>query len=261
AAEGEPSQLKNRTYSRPWFGKPVSVAVTARTIALVDRGSPVSARSLASQTSDAIVADQKVLGLKHMTPPVLVDATTSGSVYNWAHHEVGALFVPSGSAWPGADNNSYVIKANPTYVIQLLRDRETLRHEITHLLLAYIGPSLPTWVSEGIAEYVGAYPGELTYPEANAGRAVLLAQPRALPKSDEWGDSPTYDYSVAHMSVLWLIERSGMRKFTQFLDEYQQVYTDQADTKTPDLLKQYFGVSVNQVVTGAFREFTRVPQP
>ena len=260
ANEAEPTKLTKYTYLRPWFGEPISVAFAAGVIAVVDRPSSVSAATLARHTADAITADKQVLGLGGQAPPVLIDATTNGTVHNWEHNAVGALFL-SNDAAPWLHENTYLIKANPRHVDQLLKDTQTLRHEVTHLLLEPLDRNSATWAREGIAEYVGSYPVEITYAEYGAGSAAVAAEPKALPTSSAWGANPTYDYSVAHAAVLALVQRSGMQTFLRFLAAYNGRTSAQSDGQTRMLLKHFYGITPAELVANAFAEFAAMPLP
>ena len=71
-----------------------------------------------------------------------------------------------------------MVKANPGRVEQLVGDGgTTLRHELTHFVLDGYGDTNPQWVTEGIAEYVGYYPGLLADSVATDDR--LLRADRA----------------------------------------------------------------------------------
>lgn len=258
AAESEPKFYDKRTYVRPWWGTSVRVARTKGVIAVVDSASSVSAATLARRTAETITADQQVLRLGGDAPPVLVDATTNGTVRNWEHNSVGALFL-SDTAAPWLDQNTYLIKANPKHVSQLLQDTQTLRHEIAHLLLAKVDDHAATWAREGIAEYVGSYPMEVTFTEYDQGKSALMDQRRALPASSSWGSDPRYDYSVAHASVLALIKRSGMPTFLKFLAAYTADTDAASDAQTAGLLKRFYGITPAQLVSDAYAQLNALP--
>jgi hypothetical protein len=258
AAESEPKFYAKRTYVRPWWGAPVRVGRARGVIAVVDSTSSVTAATLARRTAETITADQQVLRLGGAAPPVLVDATTNGTVRNWEHNSVGALFL-SDSAASSADQNTYLIKANPTHVSQLLQDTQTLRHEIAHLLLARIDDHAATWAREGIAEYVGSYPTEVTFTEYDQGKSALMDQRRALPASTSWGSDPKYDYSVAHAAVLALIKRSGVPMFLKFLAAYTADTDAASDAQTAGLLKRFYGITPAQLVSDAYTQLSALP--
>lgn len=258
AAESEPKYFTKYTYVRPWWGAAVEMGRANGVIAAVDRTSSVSAATLARRAADTIAADQQVLGLSGEAPPVLVDATTNGTVHNWEHNSVGALFLTNQAA-PWLNDNTYLIKANPTHVSQLLQDTQTLRHEIAHLLLAKVDDHAATWAREGIAEYVGSYPTEVTFTEYDQGKSALMAQQRALPASSAWGSDPKYDYSVAHASVLALIKRAGMPTFLKFLAAYTGKTDAASDGQTAALLRRFFGISPMQLVSDAYAQLSALP--
>lgn len=258
ADETEPTYFAKRTYVRPWWGTAIRVGRANGVIAVVDRTSSVSAATLARRAADTITADQQVLGLTGSAPPVLVDATTNGTVRNWEHNAVGALFL-SNDAAPWLKEDTYLIKANPDHVSQLLQDTQTLRHELTHLLLASRDRDAATWAREGIAEYVGSYPSEVTFAEYDQGKSGLMSQRRALPASATWGSDPTYDYSVAHAAVLALIKLSGMATFLTFLSAYTGKTDAASDAQTSALLKRFYGISTAQLVSDAYAQLDALP--
>jgi hypothetical protein len=254
AAESEPRDWQKDTYVRPWFGSGVEMSRSGSVIAVVDHSSSVSAGTLARKTQADIAADQQVLGITSRAPAVLVDATTNGSIHNWERNQVGAIFLTD-QIGPLEQQRVSIIKANPRDIQQLLTDGQTLRHEVTHMLLASIDRDAATWATEGIAEYVGSYPREVTFAEAEAGPNGLAKLPKKLPTSATWGASPTYDYAMAHAAVLVLIQRSGMATFLKFLGAYTGRTPTASDQQTATELKRYYGMTPAQLAAEAYAGF------
>lgn len=107
------------------------------------------------------------------------------------------------------------------------RDRgrllRTLRHEYAHRVLAEMAPSLPTWLNEGVAEWLEAG-GEGMHDEARR----LLAEGRDLPQLSKmprsFVDSADASlaharYAVARSFVGFLRERYGPLPFQAFLKD------------------------------------------
>lgn len=268
ADEREPKSTEElgSPQSRPWFGGPISVARRGTLTAITDRGSAVSAARLADTMAADLRSDADLLGVS-VRAPLLVDGTSHGAsmVMNTLTGEhAGASAYPvyavRGAGVEVTGLAGEVIQADTQNVGQLLTDRQTERHELTHvLLMRYLGVC-PTWVNEGIAEYVGSYPDEVTFSEEDAGRRALLAHPHVIPVSGVFGLHSRFDYSIAHAAVRWLVERYGMPRFVELLHTFARDDAGESPDVVEDkVLRSVYGVSMREVTAGAWSELARVP--
>jgi hypothetical protein len=249
---------------RPWFGAPISVARAGRVVALVDRGSGVGAASLAHTMSADLASDAALLGVP-ATTPVLVDGTSNGAGMTLdyvtgerAGAQEMAIFASHGLG-PAYAVAGHVIAADPGHVSQLLRDRVTDRHELTHLLLSSRDGDAPTWVTEGIAEYVAAYPGVRTFNEEMVGRTRLMRMPHQLPSSGAFGEDSHADYAIAAQAVRWLVQTYGMPRLLDLLDAFRRDWRGSPDLGEAEALQQTDGVTLRQVADGAWSDIARLP--
>ncbi|MFE7225127.1 hypothetical protein ACFU7D_10115 [Nocardioides sp. NPDC057577] len=252
-------------YSRPWFGGPVSAATGRSVVVVTERDGPTSAAELLDRV-DTARADIKAAlasvwtGEKNETP-LLVDATYNGqppadsfsddngaaAVTYW----VDAIGPMSGFA--GA-----VVKDNPVANNRLATDEHTLRHELTHVY----GPAVvPTWVSEGLAEYLAGCKANICGEDEQ--RDVLLEHERAIPYDVEWGDEGSIDYAISHAAVSWLIdENGGLEKFIAFCNDfYLHLPSSSGDLHdgTGKALKASYGLSEKQLINGTWSWLEDLP--
>lgn len=255
----------SRPQWRPWYGRPISIARDGDVMALTDRGSAVPASRLAAIFAADTVHDAAILGVSRRVP-VVVDATTNGAgmVMNTLTKErAGAsempLYATRGTSDAATALAGHTIEADPKAVGQLLRDTVTDRHEVTHLLLHSYG-GVPTWVSEGIAEYVAAYPGAVTFNDVDAGFGHLRRMPHVIPNSGVFGLHSATDYAIAHQAVRWLVQTYGMPRFIRLLKTYRRDWKGSADLATPEALRQTYGITTRQLTAGTWREIDRLPR-
>lgn len=250
---------------RPWYGKPISVARDGDVVALTDRGSTVPAARLAATFAADSARDARILGVPDDVP-VVVDSTTNGAgmVMDSLTKEMAgasemALVATAGTSGTGTGLAGHAIEANPKHVGQLLHDPVTDRHELTHLLLHAFMGSAPTWVNEGIAEYVGGYPSATTFNEWDAGIGHLQHMPHAIPGSGVFGLHSASDYAIAHQAVRWLVQTYGMARFRALLRAYVRDWQGSADLATPEALRQTYGITMRELTAGTWREIDRLP--
>lgn len=259
------AEAYSRPQWRPWYGSPISAARHGDVMALTDRGSRVPPARLAAAFAADEARDARILGVSGDVP-VIVDATENGSgmVLNTLTKErAGAsempLYATRGSAGAGTALAGHTIEANPKDVGQLLHDTVTDRHEVTHLLLHSYG-GVPTWLSEGIAEYVAGYPGPITFNDVDAGFAHLRHLPHVIPNSGVFGLHGASDYAIAHQAVRWLVQTYGMPRFIALLKACGRDWHGSADLGTPKALRQTYGITMGQVTAGAWREIDKLPR-
>lgn len=249
---------------RPWYGAPIEAAGDGDLLVVTDRDAEVGAEALLESTRTALSAAADVLD-EQKDRALLVDATTNGKpieLSNASGQEAGAVsfgvyaYTADGQDFRGLAGS--VIKANPSSVQQLVTDTRTLRHELTHFLLDGYGDSNPQWVTEGIAEYVGYYPGLLSRSVASddslleaIGRREVRLTPAGL-----WGNQPELDYLSAEAFAEYLITTYGLDTYREMMDVFRRRARGRAirngEGIVDKVLRQVYGVGAQAVARGGF---------
>jgi hypothetical protein len=245
---------------RPWFGAPIAVRRSGPLTVVMDAKSAGRLASLTTAVSGDISHDAGLLGV----PPeyaVLVDATTNGTTHamNGASGEdaaavtKGLYFVPHGD-YDKARVAGTVIQVNPETVDSVLAQPNILRHELTHYLLRQFSGSSPRWLVEGVAAWVQYYPDDfagLRVPSSLYSQ--IMHADRRLPPEGSFYDAPGVDYPIGQAAVAWLVSHYGRDKLLQLMRAYRDHYQGvDIDPLTPQVLHEVYGVTPEQVVTGAF---------
>ncbi|MEU0313268.1 hypothetical protein [Nocardioides sp. NPDC006273] len=252
-------------YSRPWFGGPVEAATGRSVVVVTERDGPTSAAELLDRISAARAEIKETLEPvwrgEQGEEPLLIDATYNGQ--------------PPGDTFEGDDGAAAVtywvdatgfmsgfagavVKDNPVATNRLATDGRTLRHELSHVY----GPALvPTWVNEGLAEYLSGC--ESNVCDEDEQRDELLAHERAIPGDEEWGEDGSIDYAVSHAAVSWLIdENGGLDDFLEFCNDFYLHLpsgTDDFHDGTGKALRESYGITEKQLVDGTWSWFERLP--
>jgi hypothetical protein len=269
AAEGDQDDDSSGGASaveRPWWGVPIAARVDGPLTVLVDRSRASSLDSLTGSVSDDIDVDSRLLGVPAQHA-LLVDATSNGtstSFSSLSKEQAGAVTFALRHTDPSGDRFTAVagmaIKINPHEVATLSSDTLLLRHELTHYLLHdYLGSS-PTWLSEGIANWVEYYPDDYASLRLTGGLyPKLMHSDRELPGVGVFDYDPAVHYQVAQAAVAWLIDRAGMPRLLELMRAYRTDYEGaNVDALTTRLLRQVYGVTQQQVVAGAFGKIARL---
>lgn len=250
--------------SRPWYGARIEVAGDPDLLVLTDRDAAVGADALLDSTRSALADAADVLD-EPDDRPLLVDATTNGlatQLSNSSGEDAGAVSFsvfatdPTGQEVTGLAGA--VIKANPDFVQQLVEDSRTLRHELTHFLLDGYGGTNPQWVTEGIAEYVGYYPGLLSSSTLTDDRLLRQIRQREveLTPAGLWGNDPSLDYLTAEAFAEHLIQTYGLDKYREMMDVFKRRGRTSAirygEGIVEKVLRQVYGVSSDSVARGGF---------
>ncbi len=234
--EGEEPQ------SRPWGGVPIAASREDDLLVVVDRDDHDALRGLAGAVANDIREDAEVLGIPARYD-VMVDATTSGSVRmmnTLDDSEAAAVTFPVFAL--GADGDAtrlggLRIKVNPEAVDDYADNEFVLKHELTHFLMFRHAGAWPTWLSEGLADYVATQPLPFAAGPAGADAAYLDGLRRALPTTAKWGLDPQADYVIARAAVTYLADAYGVPKVLELGRAYEKVYDGgDADQLTKRLL-------------------------
>ena len=199
--------------SRPWAGsEPIAVARSGDLLVVVDQEQSDAAGALADTVAADIRFDADVLGI----PPaydVLVDATSVGEVTKMNtvdNREAAAVTTPvfGVNGQGGFTGLAGVrIKVNPEDATSVAENTHVLRHELTHYLMLRPLLGAPTWLKEGLAEYVATQPADFSeVPVDSQVAGHVLDVRRALPTTARWGLDPDADYLIARAAVSYLVD-------------------------------------------------------
>jgi hypothetical protein len=251
---------------RPWYGVPVVARRDGPLTVVVDRSAAHSLGPLTTAIRDDISYDARLLGVA-ASYRVLVDATTNGLSYDFSsvsQQEAAAVTFPLTASDPLGDHATGLagtaIKVNPKLVDDVVSDAGILRHELTHYLLRVYTGSSPKWLTEGVATWVQYYPDTFSALQVPASLyASLMHADRALPSIGLFNTDPSVNYPVSQAAVAWLVDHGGVARLIELMKAYRTQYQDvNADALTPRLFRQVYGVTVAEVVRGAFAELAQL---
>lgn len=219
---------ERRVAPEPWEVARLRVGRGDGVLVVADRPSAPALDALVAATEDAVAA---------VAPRVPYDWGRTVVVYALADTRVlaGLADVPGGDP-ERLDAVSVPVRAAPdggrlaaTRVV--LHPREVdddgpvrdrlLRHEVTHVALAARDDDVPTWLAEGIAEWVSVQP--LAPAERTIARAAVEAARDgldALPSDEDFnGPRSAANYGVAWFAVEHLATTYGEQVLWQLVDE------------------------------------------
>jgi hypothetical protein len=245
--------------SRPWAGSvPIEVARSGDLLVVVDEEHSDAAGALAASVAGDIRFDADVLGI----PPaydVLVDATSVGEVTKMNtvdDREAAAVTMPVFSTNRDGQYTGLAgvrIKVNPEEATSVAEDSHVLRHELTHYLMLRPLLGAPTWLKEGLAEYVSTQPADFTeVPVDSQVAGHVLDVRRALPTTARWGLDPDADYLIARAAVSYLVDTYGMNRVLNLAKGYRRIPTDDPDQKTDQVLRRELDLSEADLVAATW---------
>jgi hypothetical protein len=247
--EGEEPQ------SRPWGGGvPIVASRDDDLVVVVDRDDREALAGLARAVAADIRDDAKVLGVPARYD-VMVDATTSGSVRmmnTLDDSEAAAVTFPVFALGADGDATKFGgmrVKVNPEAVDAYAANEFVLKHELTHFLMFRRAGAWPTWLSEGLADYVATQPLPFEAGPAGADASHLEDLRRALPTTAKWGLDPEADYLIARAAVTYLADTYGVPKVLALGSAYEKAYDGgDADQLTKRVLPAALGLSEADLV-------------
>jgi hypothetical protein len=233
----------------PWLFKDLYLTRTPHVLVVGDRGHSSRAHRLA-RTLEALTVDVRRVWPEHTwNGKVVAYAMTSTTfVRSWyglsaagdagnghgdrASFVAKVVTVPSGGDAPGAIR---------MVLTPYLLDRPTsgsidvLRHEMTHVATARLGPGVPTWLVEGAAEYTGfarrdgddldatttfgrhgLTSAEVTSTASRRWRPTLLERPAFYNGSEAAVDE---HYNSAFITCLYIADRYGESALRRLYEE------------------------------------------
>jgi hypothetical protein len=217
--------------SRPWGEVPIHVVRREQLTVITDEADADHADELTDLVLRVFREVTAAVG-RPGSLRLVVDATTSGTVSEinpggsdsdaaaWAFQVVRT---PLTNLDRNRGTAGWRIKLNPEMVLDLLKNDQVLRHEMTHHVLEG-GRAAPLWISEGIAEYVGWFPSsieDLTVSEAYFDDLVAAASRRLLPTSSEFRATSGVSYMIAFATVTHLAQTCGFPKVVDMFEFLQ----------------------------------------
>lgn len=252
--------------SRPWGGG-VALAVARRgdLLVLVDRDERAAADRLAEVVEGYIRADARALGIAARYD-LLVDATTSGSVQmmnTLDESQAAAVTFPVFALDGGGDAvrlGGLRVKINPDELEAYSANEFVLRHELVHFLTFRRLGAWPTWLAEGLADYVATLPRPFAAGPAGVGSAYFEDLRKALPTKAKWGLDPPADYLIARAAVTYLAETYGMAEVLALGRAYEdRTSGDDPDQVTRRLLPRTLGISEPELVSQTWELLATLP--
>jgi hypothetical protein len=141
------------------------------------------------------------------------------------------------------------IKVNPDDSEAIAADPHVVRHELTHYLTLQPLLGAPTWLKEGLAEYVAVQPADFADVGVAAPVVAHVRQVReALPTTARWGLDPDADYIIARAAVTHLVDTYGMSSVLDLAEAYRRIPGDDPDQKTDQALRRSLGTSQDALV-------------
>jgi hypothetical protein len=250
---------------RFWYGVPIRVATRGGVLVAVDQKLGDQAEGLASAISTDLSSVEGFLD-RESDGKVLVDATSTGAATTMDptdDSEAAAVtfpvtaFSPDDDTWTRAGSR---IKVNPGDVERLLDDRELLRHELTHFVMRDYSGVVPSWLSEGLAEYCGWDGLGLDRLQVNSKfYDTLMEGPHELPSSSQWGMDAARDYPIAHAAVAMLVRTYGLQRLFKLMDAYADTPAEPwGDSLTRRMLKRVYDLRPKTLTSRTFEELTRL---
>ena len=253
--------------SRPWAGTgPVTVARSGDLVVVVDRERADTAQALADAVAEDIRFDAGVLGLP-AAYDVLVDATSVGEVTKMNtvdDREAAAVTFPV-FGMNGDGNYTHLagvrIKVNPDAAEAIADDPHVVRHELTHYLTLQPLLGAPTWLKEGLAEYVSTQPAAFGDVPVDPSVAAHVQEVRhELPTTGRWGLDPDADYLIARAAVTHLVDTYGVDRVLHLAEAYRRIPGDDPDQKTDRVLRHALGLSETDLVDATWDELESLPR-
>jgi hypothetical protein len=251
--------------SRPWGGGvAIAAARSGRLIVVVDQDRGQLAPQLAEEMSGYIAFAAEALDIAPAYD-VLVDATTVGESTSMSTLEgenaaaisrtVVNFGIERGARIAGAR-----IKVNPESADRVVSDEEIMRHELTHYLTRGRLAAAPSWVREGIAEWVSTAPANLDDLVFDPDTLEhVLGERHELPTTGRWGIDPAVDYIVARAAVTRIVDLYGVAKVFELGSAYGRVEGDDPDVKTARVVRRVLGISEGELVRGAYADLAASP--
>ena len=226
----------DRARNAPWDTTRIVVRRSKDALGIFDEASQASAGRIMSWTEQSLATVRRDVPEK-WRGDVVVYALSSERLLR----RMGILLDRAAIAFPVFDDSDNPTRRvatrvliNPKYLPRnKIEGSYLLTHEITHVALASTSAATPTWVQEGMADYVatrGADPSRWLPTEATAARARKGAD--AMPASTFFGDDdPGFDYDLSLAACAYLARHFGEDRLWAFLDRLTEAGRTDGDAE------------------------------
>ncbi len=246
-------------HRQPWDFQEISVIRKGQVLVVVDKGEQALGEKIATVSQGAVDGVRRhwrrpwngaVMVVAMSEPKVMATVWTTGSGYGWT---IAAKAVSLYDGEPWAQRSvppvSSRIVVNPAVRTKL--DQDLLVHEMTHAATLQLGIKTPTWLVEGIAEYVRCAtieddPHWTVDPYRKTVRTKYLASMKVLPTQAEFDAEGDRSYGQSWWITAYLVDELGEKGVAD-------LYTDLARNNTSQkayaaILKKHTGKTAPQLV-------------
>ena len=251
----------DRARNAPWDTTRIVVRRSKDALGIFDEESQASADRIMSWTEESLATVRSDVPEK-WRGDVVVYALSSERLLR----RMGTRFLDRAAiAFPVFDDSDNPTRRvatrvliNPKYLPRNeIEGTYLLTHEITHVALARTSGATPTWVQEGMADYVatrGADPSRWLPTDATAARARKGAD--AMPASTFFGDDdPGFDYDLSLAACAYLARHFGEDRLWAFLDRLTEAGRKDGDAEghVDPVLRSMFHLDGNRLAGHAAR--------
>ena len=254
-AEREPEEARNT----PWELTPIVVRRSPHALGIFDAGSQASADRLMRWTEQSVRTVEEAVPLRWRGDVVFYALSSQRLLRRMGTRLLDRAAV----AFPVLDDVDQATRLVATRVVinpEYLPRAEgygtyLLAHEITHVALARTNAFTPSWVQEGLADYVatkGADPMLWKPVAATVARAQRGAE--GMPGSTFFGDAdPGFEYDLSLAAFAYLADRFGEPAVWRFLDRLAAASRKDGDSEahTDQVLRRSFGLDSTRLADRA----------
>lgn len=246
---------------QPWELVPIKALREGNVLGVFEASTWPSAREVVDAVRNGISVDaavvpydwnQNVVVYSFSNPQVLeaFNGVPGGNI-----EHLGAMTFPvrerAGTTAPLASSRFVVlpssVQAGPAFLARICR------HELTHVAVGVHDDGIPTWVSEGVAEWLAARPlpvGRRVIPTVALSRAQGVVD--ALPGSSTFNDSDQdWHYALSWMAVEYLAQARGEAVVWQLVDALHAGGKGTPDDEQDAILRQVTGMGAAEIAAGA----------
>jgi hypothetical protein len=252
-------------HRQPWDFQEISVIRKGRVLVVVDKGEQTLGDKIAKVSQGAVDGVRRhwrrpwngaVMVVAMSEPRVMATVWTTGSGYGWT---IAAKAVTLYDGEPWAQRSvppvSSRIVVNPAVRTKL--EQDLLVHEMTHAATLQLGVKTPTWLVEGIAEYVRCAtieddPHWTVDPYRKTVRTKYLPSMKVLPTQAEFDAAGDRSYGQSWWITEYLVDELGEKGVANLYTDLAQHSTSQKAYAA--ILKKHTGKTAPQLVA-AMKKF------
>lgn len=252
-------EKKNDIDPAPWDLGPIEVQSTDHVLGIFDLDSVDAAYQIMDSVEDGITYINQAVPLS-WSGRVVVYALTDMTVLTNLDNLPGgdpdrldgvAFPVRAGPGTRKVASTRFMLHPRMIYRNDGTRDR-LIRHELTHVAIGRRDDDVPTWLSEGIAEYVSVQP--VTTYERMISRDAVEAAGRGLTSLPDGktfnGDASGANYGIAWFACEYIASTYGEQALWRVFDAMREGHgTDEANQDA--VLRATLGIDSTELARGA----------